>query len=71
MSAEYKYIKFVQNADDKNIINCINIKSGSVLANIFYYKPWRRFIFTQAEVGVVFSQDCLEDVVDYMKRLNK
>ena len=71
---KYKYIRFEFNNvwfEAKPLYECVNIKSGSVLAKIFWYKPWKQYCFTQAEQNVVFNDGCLSNIIDFIKELKE
>jgi len=75
MKTDYKYIHFEKT--EQFIVGCMpiyeckNNKKGTVLGFIFFYPNWRQYCFTQKESDVVFSLDCLEDIIDFLKQLNK
>lgn len=69
MKTRYKYIQFAMN-EGINAWCCRNNKSGDVLGWVEYYKRWKQWIFS-AEPGTVFSIDCLADIQEFMKGLEK
>ena len=77
---KYKYIFFEQSslevyskAKEKTVQawTCRNIKSNAILGYTYYYHPWEQWVFSQADSSIVFSQDCLLDIADFLKQLNK
>jgi hypothetical protein len=40
------------------------------LGYISYYENWKCYVWEQNN-GIIMSGDCLEQVIDYMKRLDK
>jgi hypothetical protein len=62
MKTKYKYIHFVEGGtfNDKPQYLCRNNKSNSILALIFYYKPWKQYCFSQYEQNTVFNDGCLK-----------
>ncbi len=46
-----------------------NSKSDEPLALICWYPAWRQYV-VQPDAGAVFSWDCLQDIVDFLKQLN-
>ena len=70
MKTKYKYIHFEQTIM-VGFWNCINNNLGIVLGVVSYYKPWRQHIFNAECENIVFSQDCLADIIDFIKQLNK
>lgn len=75
MKKKYKYIHFEQIIIDgfwnmDGFWNCINNKHKTVLGVVSYYTSWRQYVFNAEDASNIFSQDCLEDIVDFMKQLN-
>jgi len=71
MKTKYKYIEFVRTVLN-DCWNCLNKKSGDELGSVFYYKPWKQFVFEFNELGdCVFNSSCLRDVADFLDQLNK
>ena len=64
---KYKYIHFEENLDD-NTWWCVNTKANEYIGLVDYYKPWGQYCFYPERV-TVFSQNCLKDIIDFMKRL--
>lgn len=48
-----------------DIIRVYN-KRKEKLGFIQYHKPWKKWIWEQ-ELSVMMSDDCLQEIVDYMK----
>lgn len=71
MKTSYKYISFVESSEPGIAYNCINNRSKSVLAYIFYYKQWKEYCFSQANQGMIFNDGCLMDIVNFIQQLNK
>lgn len=48
-------------------------KKNEKLGSIFYYKPWKCWCYQQYIKGlegqIIMSWDCLEEIVEFMKRL--
>jgi hypothetical protein len=65
-----KYIEFVaQDPGSRHPRYLIrNIRGGDVIGNFDWYQPWGRYIAEFTE-NSVWSRDCLEDVVAFMKQL--
>lgn len=68
MRMKYKYISFEQTIMG-GFWNCTNNKSATVLGVVSYYKPWKQYVFNAENASDIFSQDCLEDIIDFMKQL--
>jgi hypothetical protein len=48
----------------------LNKKSGSSLARVLYYPPWKRFT-CQFREDSVWSSDCLADIQKFLEEVNK
>lgn len=76
MKVKYKYIHFVEASGDNKYVNgkhayeCINNRTKSELAIIFWYAPWKEYCFTQSAQGVIFNNTCLADVQNFIEQLN-
>lgn len=68
MKTKYRFIHFEQTIL-KGFWNCINNKSKTVLGVVSYYKPWKQYVFNAEDASNIFSQDCLADIIDFMKQL--
>ena len=69
MKTIYKFIEFQANWEDDQWL-CINRKHRDKLGVVVeYYDDWRRFVFQAASDRVVFSQDCLLDIIHFIKQL--
>ena len=66
MKTKYKFICFEE--IDKSEYYIKNNKSRTVLARLVYYKTWKQFVM-QTNPDAVFSQDCLEDIIDFLQQL--
>ena len=71
---KYKYITIIEQQDlyeGKTVFSVLNNKSGNELAILYYYKPWKQYVFTIAGnvEGAVFNNTCLRDVIDFMESL--
>ncbi len=68
---KYKFITIDVVVDetqyDKPIHAIVNNKISDVIGYITYYPPWKQFVFNQAHEGVVFNNECLKNIVDYME----
>ena len=70
MKTEYKYIRFEQTVLNGHW-NCLNRKSRDEIGSVFYYKPWKRFVFEFIELGdYVFDASCLRDIAHFLDQLN-
>jgi hypothetical protein len=72
MKTNYKYIHFVisrEVCNGKKVWECRNNKTNHVLAEIFWYKPWEEWCFTQADKNIVFNSGCLKDTIDFINQL--
>ena len=71
---KYKYITIKQ--DDgyglyhgKPVYEIINNKTGNIMGNISYYKYWKQFVFSAVNIHVIFNNECLKDIIDFMEAL--
>ena len=70
MKTKYRFIHFEQTIL-VGIWNCINNRHSTILGVVSYYTPWKQYVFNAEDTGDIFSQDCLEDIIDFMKQLTK
>jgi len=71
LKTEYKYIMFVQTTLVDNW-NCLNKKQKDELGSVFFYKPWKQYVFEFNELGdCVFNSSCLRDIAHFLDQLNK
>ena len=69
---KFKHIHFVednsQHFEKKSVYDCLNNKTKDRLAQVFYYKPWKKFaiIFNPESV---FDESCLVDIAKFLKAL--
>ena len=72
MKTKYKYIEFVIFPDCKPpSYKCINRKAGHELGQVGYYKTWNCYVFVPTTITAIFSIDCFEDIVNFMKQLSQ
>ena len=48
-----------------------NKGSDGVLGYVDWYSRWKSYVFNSMGEAVIFSADCLEEIVKFLKRLNK
>lgn len=65
-----KYIYFEEDINGK-FFRIKNKKTQKDLGYIYYYKNWKQYIFTQADEGIIFSWDCLQDIISFIKDKNQ
>ena len=65
----YKYIYF-ERIGDTGSFYCRSHHGGH-LGNVLYYHNWHQYIFEPESHMAVFSKGCLEDIADFLGRLNK
>lgn len=66
---KYKYIYFEKNPHD-NTWWCVDTKDDSYIGWVDYYERWKQFCF-YPQPATVLSQDCLEDIIDFIKQLRR
>ncbi len=81
MKTKYKYIHFKnigyvlleknKLAKDKPIWECRNNETNTALGITSYYGPWKQYVFEAEFLTVIFSADCLDNISDFIKQLNK
>lgn len=66
---KYKYINIqeVDTFNNKPQYKIRNNKSNEKLGLIFYYSPWRQYVFTQIRSDIVFNKGCLKDIIDFIE----
>lgn len=69
---KFKFITIRQNDNEtfegKPVYRVYNNRSGSQLAILSYYKPWKQYVFSSRE-ECVFNDSCLRDVLSFMDAL--
>ena len=53
--------------DDTNTYYVKN-KENVDLGDIGYYKDWKCWVF-EPDIAIIFSADCLQEIVDFIKKL--
>jgi hypothetical protein len=68
---KYKHITIEQKNgetwENKPVYEIWNNKSGGILAKLFYYSSWKRYIFRQEIDDAIFDINCLKDIVDFLE----
>lgn len=62
---KYKFITIESDGDKGFVIR--NNRIGNVIGYITHYAPWRGWVMTSYSENTVWSADCLEDVIDFIK----
>jgi len=57
--------------EDRQVFTVTNRKAGSPLGMIGWFAPWKRFVFSPAHKGCVFSADCLTALAAFCKELGE
>lgn len=73
MKTRYKYIHFAEAADGARSRSkwfCYNNKSQSILGEVRFYQPWRRWCYFPWGKEV-YSADCLADIRSFIEQLNQ
>ena len=63
-----KYIKFEisdEKHEGKPVYDCLNKRTGTALAQIFWYKPWKQWT-CRFNPNSVWSEDCLKDIRSFI-----
>lgn len=70
MKTAYKHIEFIETTLQGHW-NCLNKKHGDDLGSVFFYQPWKQFVFEFCELGdCVFNSSCLRDIAHFLDQLN-
>lgn len=66
---KYKFItiKPHSEANGKTAYQIVNNKNKGVLGVLYYHKPWNQYVFSQYEEEIIFNNECLKDIVDFME----
>jgi len=68
MAKKTRY-KFIHFKELSTFWDCRNNRTDGSLGKVYYLETWRQYVF--APVGdCIFSQDCLEDIIDFIKQLD-
>ena len=67
---KYKYITIRQEGEEmfegKLVYRIFNNKTNFQLGIISFYKSWKQYVFS-SQLGCVFNNSCLRDVLDFME----
>jgi len=69
---KYKYMTIRVRAaepvfEGKPEYEVINSKTKAILGLIYWYKPWKEYVFTQYQQSNIFNNSCLHDLLDFME----
>lgn len=74
MMSEYKYFTFFSKPRIKNrktdTWECLANSDGCLLGHIKWYSHWRQYCFFPAR-ETIFSQNCLDDVSNFLEKINQ
>ena len=68
MKTRYSHIHFEQTVLE-GVWNCLNNKSNEVLATISWYRPWKRYVFSQEHEQVILDVKCMKDIIAFINQL--
>lgn len=63
---KFFYIKETGYHNNNPLFSVINNKSNSPLGEIYYYRPWRKFIFEPRE-RIIFDVSCMEKIIAFIE----
>ena len=70
---KYQYITIQQVNDKlhegKPFYMITSNRKGSELGLIFYYPPWKQYVFSQSQENILFNNGCLHDIIDYIENV--
>lgn len=69
MKTKYKFIYFEQL--ESSLWLCKNNKSKATLGLVQWYSKWKQYVFSQYSEDVIFSVDCLKNIIDFIEQLKK
>ncbi len=72
ITTHYKYIKF-ELAEQKPktlVYDILNIKSGDQIGQVKWFANWRQYVFFP-ERECIFSVGCLDDIIDFTKKVQE
>lgn len=64
-----KHLAFEKKQSNENEYLIINQKTKDVLGQIYFYKPWDKWVF-EPTPDSFFSQICIETILDFIKELD-
>ena len=70
MKTKYTHIIFEQWPNVPNTWKCLNKRTRSGLGIVEFYEQWNCFVFEPYSSNI-FSDDCLADIIDFIKQLEK
>lgn len=70
-TTEFKYIKIIEEdySGKTRKFTMVSKEGGSVLGEIKWYGPWRKYCFYTTNDMAVFEQVCLLDICNFMDKL--
>lgn len=70
---KFKFISINEDGFHENKMKYIitNNKSNENLGIIFYYKPWKQYVFTQYAQNIVFNNECLLNILEFINKCNQ
>lgn len=66
MMKKYKFITIEKSLTVHDYM-IYNNESKEWIGSIVYYDPWKRHIFITKSSAVIWSADCLRDVIDFIE----
>lgn len=68
MKTSFRFIKF-EKKEFANKWYVLNRKDESILGEITYYQPWKKWVFAATNNDIIFDAVCLKDIVEFMEQL--
>lgn len=64
------YVEFVvaEKKPKTNVYSVLSKNNGDILGRIYWYSPWRQYIFHPAPQSI-WSRGCLKQVMDFIQKL--
>lgn len=67
-----KHLKFevVKEKPKTKVYGVFSVHSGTALGRIYWYFPWRQYIFEPLEF-TIWNNDCLKEIYEFLKKLKE
>jgi len=64
-------LRHPEDFDGRPLFGVMNKRQRTLLAEVFWYAPWRQFCFRTASSKVVISHECAESLAAFCKALTE
>ena len=68
-----KYLTFnlVEKKAKTNVYHVCEKRTGIILGRIYWDCPWRQYVLEPGAADIIWSQGCLQQIVDFFEELKK